>query len=331
MASNIFLRGKRYWWRWRPGRWAGRFAYFSNHPTSIRISLRTGCAMLAEQRRIRVEAFMDGLHAMRNFQMGAEDQAQFFKSFAEDALDRIIGDRLSLQSPFHDRINMAHPRLCTLYAQYGPFGEGKGLNDGQVLEILSTNGCTTEEMLDVLITRDTYANRPPVSDGKIAVHLEAIGLPATRYLLDRARQIALAAMTKACVDATDRFSARPSQLKLPAPAAMAFFAPPEVTPAPTSEPAPAPASVTAPVHDPIPTLDPVLKPVPDTVVPTEQAPHPLAVQPDTIPATPVSPSGVPQDAPFSAVVQKVITMKKGQGLWDAKRINEVRASANLFI
>jgi hypothetical protein len=319
MASNIFLRGQRYWWRWRPGRWAGRFAYFSNHPKTIRISLRTGCAMLAEQRRVRVEAFMDGLHAMRNFQMGAEDQAQFFKSFAEDALDRIIGDRLSLQSPFHDRINMAHARLCTLYAEYGPFGEGKRLNDLQASEILRANGCTTEEILDVLITRDTYANRPPVSDGKIAVHLEAIGLPATRYLLDRARQIALAAMTKACVDATDRFSAQPAQLKLPPPDAMAFFAPPEST----SALAPAVASVTAPVHDPIPTPDPVL--------PTEPVSSPEAVQPDTIPLAPVSLSGVPHDAPFSAVVQKVITMKKGQGLWDAKRKNEVRASANIFI
>jgi hypothetical protein len=156
----------------------------------------------ARHRTIRLESAMDGAIDVLNFNIGASDQVRFYKSFSEDALDRIIGDRISYPSPHHDRINRAHALMCAFFTAVG-YMPSKSV----VINAMQEDGHSSEAILDVLNTIDIYETRAPVSDGKIALHLKQVGLPVTKRLIDQTRIIAVTAMAKACGEATTRFNA----------------------------------------------------------------------------------------------------------------------------
>ena len=48
---------------------------------------------------------------MKHFQIGRDGLGKLYKALAEDALDRIVGDRLTLPSPYHDRIKTSTPTV----------------------------------------------------------------------------------------------------------------------------------------------------------------------------------------------------------------------------
>lgn len=283
MSASCYIRGPWWWWRWQP-----RFRFGPKNPILVRISLRTGCAVTARHRTIRLESAMDGVLGMLNFDIGATDQVRFYKAFAEDALERIIGDRMSYPSPHHDRINLAHARMCAFYTEAG-YMPSKSV----VINAMQAQGHGAQAILDVLTTIDVYEKRDPVSDGKIAVHLEQLGLPATNREIDQVRVIAAAAMAKACLEATRRFH---DPFELPSTDIMKCM---------DREAARLGASAT--------TMN----------VPLEASVQPsISNQPQPAPAL---------DDVFSIVTQKVIDAKIKQGIWDEKRGKEVQASVNLFI
>lgn len=225
---------------------------------------------------------------MQNFDIGASDQVRFYKSFAEGALERIIGDRMIYPSPHHDRINSAHARMCAFYTAVG-YMPSKSV----VLTAMQENGHSEEPILDVLTTIDVYQNGEPVSDGKIAIHLEQVGLPATKRLIGQTRIVAVAAMAKACVEATNRFH---DPFELPETEIMKYM---------DLEAARLGMAAMA------------------TNVSTAGTPQPTEIVQRSC--------GVKLDDVFSAVALKVIDAKIKQGIWDQKRGKEVRASVNLFI
>ena len=283
MSASCYIRGHWWWWRWQP-----RFRFSAKIPILVRISLRTGCAMTARHRTIRLESAMDGIINVLNFDINASDQVRFYKSFAEDALERIIGDRMSYPSPYHDRINRAHARMCAFYTAVG-YMPSKSV----VLNKMQEDGHSAEAILDVLNAIDVYQTRAPVSDGKIALHLEQVGLPVTKRLIDQTRIVAVAAMAKACLEATKRFRA---PFDLPETDIMKYM------------------DLEAARLDMPPTA---------TNIFTAGAPQPTEnVQKS---------SGAMLDYVFSAVALKVIDAKIKQEIWDEKRGKEVQASVNLFI
>ena len=244
--------------------------------------------MTARHRTIRLESAMDGAMDVINFNIAASDQVRFYKSFSEDALDRIIGDRMSFPSPHHDRINRAHALMCAFYTAAG-YMPSKSV----VMNAMQEDGHSSEAILDVLNTIDVYETREPVSDGKIAIHLEQVGLPVTKRLIDQTRIVAVAAMAKACGEATTRFNA---PFDLPKTELMKYM------------------DFEAARLDVPPT---------NTNIFTAGAPQPTEnVQKS---------SGAMLDDVFSAVALKVIDAKIKQGIWDEKRGKEVQASVNLFI
>jgi hypothetical protein len=244
--------------------------------------------MTARHRTIRLESAMDGAMNVSNFNIGASDQVRFYKSFSEDALDRIIGDRMSFPSPHHDRINRAHALMCAFYTAVG-YMPSKSV----VMNAMQEDGHSSEAILDVLNTIDVYETREPVSDGKIALHLEQVGLPGTKRLIDQTRIVAVAAMAKACGEATARFNA---PFDLPRTELMKYM---DLEAARRDMPAGASTVATAAMPQP-----------------TEN------VQPS---------GGATLDDVFSVVATKVIEAKISEGKWDEKRGKEVQASVNLFI
>ncbi|MFN5127963.1 MAG: hypothetical protein ACK519_11175 [Sphingomonadaceae bacterium] len=244
--------------------------------------------MTARHRTIRLESAMDGTINVLNLNIGASDQVRFYKSFAEDALERIIGDRMSYPSPYHDRINRAHARMCAFYTAVG-YMPSKSV----VLNAMQEDGHSAEAISDVLTTIDAHDTRAPVSDGKIALHLEQVGLPVTKRLIDQTRIVAVAAMAKACLEATKRFHA---PFDLPETDIMKYM---DLEAARLDMPAGAvnvsPVSAAQPTEN--------VQPISSTML----------------------------DDVFSVVATKVIEAKINEGKWDQKRGKEIQASVNLFI
>lgn len=288
MSANLYQRGRLWWWRWRPSRRVP-----TNHPITVRISLRTGCRATAQRISVQLEAWLDGVVTMKHFAIGAEDQQKLFTAMSAEAVDRIIGDRLTLPSPFHDRINLAHARVSTLYAEIGEMP-----SRALAWQKLAEAGVPPEEIIDVVETIEVYERRAPVSDGKVALHLRELGLSTTAENLRRGRQIGAAATVHACLTATQQMN--PGQqfnLGLPIPPALAHFQ-------------------GRAVERPVQTT---------TFGPLTQETQGLA---EPVSATS---QGLTRDGRFSEVAEVVIRRKMDDGLWDEKRAREVRASVALLV
>lgn len=259
MAANLYLRGRTWWWRWRP---RGQFRDF--HTTILRVSLRTGCAETARGRSVQIEAMLDGALRMKHFEIGRYGLSKLYKAMTEEALDRIIGDRLSLPSPYHDRINLAHARLCALVAQHGATP-----SKNRLLIDLQEAGLANQDILDVLDAFDVYDGREIITDGKLAVHLKRLGVAAIAENLRRARPVGAAAMAQACLAATQECHSDASiALGLPLPSALAYLEPArsllpsDYCPRPTS----APDSTICPGHVEDDVLDGPFSQVADAVI-----------------------------------------------------------------
>jgi len=288
MAANLYQRGRLWWWRWRPTR---RFS--SKRPITVRVSLRTGCRATAQRLSVQLEAWLDGVVGMKHIAIGEQDQQKLFTAMSAEAVDRIIGDRLGLPSPFHDRINMAHARVSALFAH-----SGRMPSWSQAWEELEKAGVPPEQILDVVVTIEVYERRAPVSDGKVVVHLQNLGLPATAENLRRGRQVGAAAMVHACLTATHQINlGQHFDLGLPLPTALAHF----------TNFAVERSTQTAPSEPPFNERQGVAEP------------------------TPGSPQHVTRDGRFREVADVVIERKKEDGLWDEDRAREVRASVSLFV
>ena len=217
MGADIYARGTRWWWRWRPSRHR-----FAKRPIIVRISLRTGCRATARRHSVQLEAALDGVFTMKPFLIGRDGLEKVYKKIAEETLDRIVGDRLCLISPHHDRISMAHARMCALVSENGSMPSKR-----RALQMMDGTELNPQEILDVLNTIDVYANHPLVTDGKLDLLLREINVPVTSENIERARTVGIAALIQACRDATaDAHSGRSIDIGLPLPPALTLFSPP---------------------------------------------------------------------------------------------------------
>lgn len=188
-------------------------------PIIVWISLRTGCAVTARRYAVQLQAKMEGLRAMKHFQIGHDGLGRLYKAVAEQALDRIIGERLGHPSPFHDRIDFAHARMFALSPTCGEVP-----SRSLAVAALQAAGVDHQEILEVIETIDAYQNRCLVPDGQLAVQLKAAGYPITAENLARARPTATAAMAQACLSAMSGDKAEPARtLAVPVPPSMAQF------------------------------------------------------------------------------------------------------------
>jgi len=141
VAADIYLRGRIFWWRWRPSR---RFS--EKFPTMVRMSLRTGCKTLARQRAARLGLAIEGAKAVKNFMIGGGDLAKFYKEYGEAALDRIIGDQLNYPALPHAQSNLAHARLYAMIAEHGEMPE----ECMETINLLQARGISTEDIASIL-------------------------------------------------------------------------------------------------------------------------------------------------------------------------------------
>lgn len=287
MAASLYLRGRTWWWRWRP---SSRVS--AKIPTTLRISLKTGCAVTAQRYAVQLEAQMEGLRAVAQFQIGYSGLERLYKEVAERALDRIRGERLCHSSPFQDRIDLAHARMFALSP-----GDGELPSRSLALQSLQAAGLDEQSILDVVHTIEAYERRTLIPDGPLLMQLENLGFPATRHNLARARATATAAMAEACLTALSTGeAATTSLLGVPVPPPMKEFGflPPGGSPEGTPHPR-----------------------VGDATLETQAAALPLPNE--------------AVDAAFSRVAEIVITRKLEEGLWDKDRAREVMASVQLFV
>ncbi len=156
---------------------------------------------------------------MKHFQIGHDGLGRLYKAVAEQALDRIIGERLGHPSPFHDRIDLAHARMFALSPTCGEVP-----SRSLAVAALQAAGVDHQEILEVIETIDAYQNRCLVPDGQLAVQLKAAGYPITAENLARARPTATAAMAEACLSAMSGDKAEPARtLAVKVPPSMAQF------------------------------------------------------------------------------------------------------------
>lgn len=196
---------------------------------------------------------------MKHFEIGRDGLSKLYKAMTEEALDRIIGDRVSLPSPYHDRINLAHARLCALVAQHGAMP-----SKNRVLIELQGAGLGNQDILDVLDAFDVYDGREIITEGKLAVHLKRLGVAAIAENLRRARPVGAAAMAQACLAATQECRSDGTiALGVPLPTALAYL-----EPARSSLPAqrPGPTSTICPDHLEDDILDGPFSQVADAVI-----------------------------------------------------------------
>lgn len=162
---------------------------------------------------------MEGVRVMDWQPIGRDGLNRLYKTVAERAMDRIVGDRLCLLSPFHDRIDLAHARMYALSP-----AAGEVPSRSLALEALQAAGLPEQDILDVLVTIEAHGGRSLVTDGILQVQLKQLGFRATSENVARARPTATAAMAEACLSALSAGGpANPSQLGVPVPPAMALF------------------------------------------------------------------------------------------------------------
>lgn len=213
MAANLYLRGRTWWWRWRPSSRVSR-----KNPTSLRISLKTGCAATAQRYAVQLEARMESF-GMPGFQIGKVGLERLYKAIAERALDRIIGERLGYSSPFHDRADLAQARMYALSP-----GDGELPSRSLAREAGEAAGLDPQAIQDLIQTIEAYERRCLVTDGQLVMQLERLGYPITADNLTKARSAATAAMAQACLSAVSGDEAiDPGMLGVPVPPAMAQF------------------------------------------------------------------------------------------------------------
>jgi hypothetical protein len=156
---------------------------------------------------------------MKHFQIGQDGLGRLYKALAEQVLDRILGERLSYPSPFHDRIYHAPARMFALSP-----GAGEVPSRSLAVEALQAAGVDPQEILDVVETIKVHQNQYLVSDGQLAIQLKANGFPVTAENLARARATGTAAMAQACLSALSGDGADTRRmLGVPVPQPMAQF------------------------------------------------------------------------------------------------------------
>ena len=200
MATNIYTRGAMQWWRR-----SVHFVAVTDHPISIRMSLKTRCPREARVRAGYLEMEMQVVETTiaeeLRTRITADNMRAVYRTAFEATLDRYLVQQAA--TPFraeaHAAINLAYARYFTLIASAPVPPEA----DEALRDQLAHSGLSPKDADALFVTVARHRSASPIGSNYLASYLRSAGIKPTEDNLRTLSRVGAAAYRNACLAATE--------------------------------------------------------------------------------------------------------------------------------